>query len=260
MPNRYIDVLLYLEHILVYSNEIFSDLAKWPNISICICTSVHIFKIWNYDCFRNNIFRFLNDIFRCFVSLTISRTYFNIFEWEFVRPRKVAKQSKCVLVYAYVCVCGYMFVFMFMFVCMCTHVCMHLYVFVSFPMFCLSCNLVSMFRYIRMRFSAISQSGQTFQSTSINLYIFGKFYGGVWNNNFKCLNDISDVLLLLQFREHNLVYTNEILSDPESRQSSICIHTTVHNFKIWNFDCVSNNIFKCPNDTPLICWFYNSRA
>ena len=146
---------------LVYLNEILLDPAKWPNISIYTHTSVHIFKIWNYVCFWNNIFRYSNDIFQCFVSLTISRTYFDIFEWDSVETSEVAKQSKCVFEYAHVCVCGYMFVFMCMFVCMCTHVCIYVYVCVCLPMFRIYCNLENMFRYIRMRFRLIPQSGQT---------------------------------------------------------------------------------------------------
>ena len=67
----------------------------------------------------------------------------------------------------------------------------------NFPMFCSSYNFESIFWYIRKRFSRISQCGQTF---NLHPYWCPHF------QNLKLRLCRKDVLLLLQFRQHILVY------------------------------------------------------
>ena len=205
----------------IYLKEILSDLANWPNISICIHTSVHFFKIWIYDCVCNIIFKCPNAIFRCFIVLIISRAYFGIFEWDSVGPREVAKQFMCVFVPVYVCVYVYAFVYMCIYVCMCTHVCMYLYIFVSFAMFCCSCNFRTMFRNLKEIFSELTN----WPNISIGIHASIHFFK-IWNYN--CVwNNIFDVLLFLQFREHILVYSNLIVWDLAKWTYSPCVFSCV---------------------------------
>ena len=121
----------------------------------------------------------------------------------------------------YVTICLNICVGMCVCVDMCVCMCMYVYLFI----FSCSCNLITMCRYIRMRFSPISQNGQIFQSASILDSSFSK----IWNH-VRALNNIlnaqmifSDVLLLFQFRDLILFYSNGILSHLAKRLNSSCV-------------------------------------
>ena len=136
VPMIFSDVLVFLEfreYTLVYLNQSLLDLANWPKTSICIHTCVHIFKIWNYDCFLNNIFRCPNDNFLYFVVVIISTTYFGIF----LKILWHSRSGQTVHVCACVCVCVYVGICLYICVCMCVYVhmsniCMYVYLFRCF--------------------------------------------------------------------------------------------------------------------------------
>ena len=75
-----------------YNSMRFSRISQSGRIFQFAYTTFHIFKIWNYDCVWNNIFKCPNDIFRCFVGLTIASVHFGILEWDFLGFHKKGKQ------------------------------------------------------------------------------------------------------------------------------------------------------------------------
>ena len=114
---------------------------------------------------------------------------------------------------------------------------------------------------IRMRFCGMSESGQTVYvcahvcvcvciSAYVCIYVYVCVYVYICVYVCVCMCIFSDVYFFLKFRDHVSLYSNEILSDLGKLRniSYASILNSFHIFKIRNYDSVSNNISKCPND------------
>ena len=124
-----------------------------------------------------------------------------------------------------------------------------------FPIFCCSYIFETIIWYIRMRFCRFSQSGQTVHLCAyvcvcvcMCAYVFTCMYVCMCTYVCMYLYFVRRFVALVNLEPCSGIFEWDPLASSKSPNILICIHIIFHIFKIWNYDRVLNNIFKCPNN------------